>query len=273
MTIRIPDTLTTDNSGKYIVSIRLKPDGLSFSGYIPSVPESFFVSEVAFERGEALLAALQEIFYAHEFLTWSYKEVRVVVCSARFTLIPDALYDEKKKEDVLSFLFTQEETRCVTNVLKEEQARLVFGMDNEVYEFCTRSFIHPQFIHPVTPLLVWWKEHSRTSLPRKMYVSFYEKLVGIICYDQGNLLFVNSFPVEHPEDALYYILYVWKQVGLDQEKDLLCHAGMKMPQIIDTLQRYLRHIYPVKIPSGFYLSGKEIQQTPIDLIALTVCEL
>ena len=33
MTISIPDTLTTDNSEKYIVSIRLRSGGLSFSGY------------------------------------------------------------------------------------------------------------------------------------------------------------------------------------------------------------------------------------------------
>ena len=36
MTISIPDTLTTDNSEKYIVSIRLRSGGLSFSGYDPS---------------------------------------------------------------------------------------------------------------------------------------------------------------------------------------------------------------------------------------------
>ena len=32
MTISIPDTLTTDNSEKYIVSIRLRSGGLSLSG-------------------------------------------------------------------------------------------------------------------------------------------------------------------------------------------------------------------------------------------------
>ena len=31
MTISIPDTLTTDNSEKYIVSIRLRSGGLSFT--------------------------------------------------------------------------------------------------------------------------------------------------------------------------------------------------------------------------------------------------
>ena len=45
MTISIPDTLTTDNSEKYIVSIRLRSGGLSFSGYDPSAGGSFFYRE------------------------------------------------------------------------------------------------------------------------------------------------------------------------------------------------------------------------------------
>ena len=50
MTISIPDTLTTDNSEKYIVSIRLRSGGLSFSGYDPSAGGSFFYRETEFDR-------------------------------------------------------------------------------------------------------------------------------------------------------------------------------------------------------------------------------
>ena len=45
MTISIPDTLTTDNSEKYIVSIRLRSGGLSFSGYDPSAEEVSFIGK------------------------------------------------------------------------------------------------------------------------------------------------------------------------------------------------------------------------------------
>ena len=45
MTISIPDTLTTDNSEKYIVSIRLRSGGLSFSGMIPRLEEVSFIGK------------------------------------------------------------------------------------------------------------------------------------------------------------------------------------------------------------------------------------
>lgn len=45
MTISIPDTLTTDNSEKYIVSIRLRSGGLSFPGMIPRLEEVSFIGK------------------------------------------------------------------------------------------------------------------------------------------------------------------------------------------------------------------------------------
>ena len=56
MTISIPDTLTTDNSEKYIVSIRLRSGGLSFSGYDPSAGGSFFDRETDFDRAVSFIS-------------------------------------------------------------------------------------------------------------------------------------------------------------------------------------------------------------------------
>ena len=78
MTISIPDTLTTDNSEKYIVSIRLRSGGLSFSGYDPSAGGSFFYRETEFDRAVSFISSLKEFFFAHEFLTWTYKRINVI---------------------------------------------------------------------------------------------------------------------------------------------------------------------------------------------------
>lgn len=65
----------------------------------------------------------------------------------------------------------------------------------------------------------------------------------------GNLLFVNSFEYEHTDDILYYILYVWKQAGMDQQKDQLRLFG-DVPlrnDITNTLRNYLQYIDPLEI--------------------------
>lgn len=271
MTISLPDTLTIDNSGKYIMSIRLQPGGLSFSGYIPSGKGSFFYREATFDRNVSYLSSLQEFFFAHDFLTWMYRKVQVMTVSRQYTLVPREIFQEKKKELFLESAFIQPADRCLHQSLNDG-AEVVFGIDNEVYEFCSRSFIHPEFTHHIVPTLDFWAIQARNSLYSQMYVVLHDKMIDILCFERGGLSFVNSFAAEREEDILYYILYVWKQTGMDQQKDELHLFGESVlrNQIIRSLSLYIKEVRPVEIPTEAYLAGAEIARAPMDLIILSI---
>ena len=274
MTISIPDTLTSDISEKYIMSIRLRSGGLSFSGYAPSVGGSFFYREVEFDRSVSFISSLKELFFTHEFLTWSYKRVDVVCVSPEYTLVPSAFYDEKKCDQLLGYVFSSKESRCMSNELKELESELLFGMDEEIYEFCSRSLLHPYFKHYMSSLLIDWKRRSRFATCRQLYVVLEQKRMDLACYDRGKLLFQNSFRVDHLNDIAYYILYVWKQEGLDQQVDQLLLTGQSTSRldVIHLLKAYLRHIESVDIPSEMYLLGEDVAKAPMDLISQIICE-
>ena len=275
MPISIPDTLTADHSEKYIVSIRLRPDGLSFSGYIPGVGESFFYGETEFDRSAPYIASLKELFFSQEFFTWSYKKVQVIEVSPDYTLVPDPWFKEDRKDELFRFNSSSTERHSLTNVLKEEEAHLIFGLSEEVYQFCSRTLVRSDFIHHLTPQLWLWKKQSQASNERQMFVVLHARMLDIACYDRGKLLFVNSFPAEQAEDALYYILYVWRQAGLDQLQDALYIYGnsLRRTKITGMLRTYLRSVHPLQIPSEAYLMGTGVFQASFDLIALLVCEL
>ena len=129
MTISVPDTLTADNSGKYIMSIRLRSDGLSFSGYSPSENESFFYRNVEFDRTKPYIASLKEFIYEHEFLTYSYKRTNLVCVTPQYTIVPEEVFSDKQKNDLLSFTFLAPESRCLNNPLTRESVEVVFGID------------------------------------------------------------------------------------------------------------------------------------------------
>lgn len=269
MTVSVPDTLTIDNSENYIMSIRLRSGGLSFSGYNPLVGESFFYREAEFDRAVSYISSLKEFFFSHEFFAWTYKRIHVICVSSGYTLVPVDHFREKRKEQLLAFNFSQPEERCLTNHL-DTQTELLFGIDEEVYEFCSRSLLHPVFIHYMIPLLSLWKKQGQLSLGRRMYAVLGRKQMDVVCYEQDNLLFSNSFQVEQASDLLYYILYVWKQVGLDQQRDRLFLFGETSirAQLSESLRTYLQHIQPMEIPSEAYLLGSEVVKAPMDLMAL-----
>ena len=60
MAINLSDKLTADHSENYIMSIRLRSGGLSFSAYSPSVSESFFYRDVEFDRTRPYISSLKE---------------------------------------------------------------------------------------------------------------------------------------------------------------------------------------------------------------------
>lgn len=274
MTISVPDTLTTDNSEKYIVSIRLRSGGLSFSGYEPSVGGSFFYREVEFDRAVSFIISLKEFFFANDFLAWMYKRIHVICVSPIYSLVPDDYFLDNKEERLLDFSFSASGRHCLVDTLREQRAKLVFGVDEEVYEFCSRSLLHPAFSHYMTSPLTLWKRWSGAGLTRQMYVVIERKRMDVVCYAQGQLLFVNSYQVDQLNDIMYYILYVWRQVGLDQEEDRLYLLGESSSQtrVMERLRIYLRHVEPMEIPSETYLLGADVAKAPMDLISLLVCE-
>lgn len=275
MAIDISDKLTADHSEKYRMSIRLRSGGLSFSAYSPSENETFFYRDVEFDRTRPYISSLKECFFENDCLIWPYKQVHVVCVTSLYTLVPEEVFEERQKEELLAFTASSAVGHCLSNKLIGEHAELVFGMDEEVYEFCSRSLVNPHFIHHVSPLLSLWKKQSHARLPRQLYVVLSRRRMDVACYAQGNLLFVNSFEYEHTDDILYYILYVWKQTGMDQQKDQLRLFG-DVPlrsAVTGTLRNYLQYIDPQEIPSEAYLMGSEVLQAPLDLIALTLCEL
>ena len=233
MTISIPDTLTTDNSEKYIVSIRLRSGGLSFSGYDPSAGGSFFYRETEFDRAVSFISSLKEFFFAHEFLTWTYKRINVICVSPEYSLVPDNYWWDGKEGHLLDFCFSTLELHCLTDILKEQQAKLVFGVDEEVYEFCSRSLLHPFFSHYMTSPLTLWTKESSASLPRQMYVVIERKRMDVA---------------------------------------FLAGESSSRMRVLERLRTYLRYVKPVEIPSEAYLLGTDVTKAPMDLISLLICE-
>ncbi|MDR1879723.1 MAG: DUF3822 family protein [Tannerellaceae bacterium] len=275
MTISIPDTLTIDYSEQYMMSIRLRPGGLSFSAYNPSEGQSFFFREVEFTRAIPYIASLKEVFFANDFLSWTYKRTHILSVSPQYMLVPDLIDVEAQGMALLSFGFTAPEKRALSDPLKEEKAIVLYSINEEVYEFCLRSLCNPAFIHHITPQLMLWIKSYSSGQPNGMYAVLHHRMMDVACFTEGKLLLVNTFPFDQREDLLYYILYVWQQTGMNQSADRLSLAGdaMLCSHVTESLRPYIRHIGRIEIPSEAYLLGGEILHAPMDLISLSVCAL
>lgn len=273
MTISVPDTFAIRSSGKYIMSIRLCQDGLSFSAYNPEEEHTFFYRKVDFDRSLPYINSIKETFFENDILLRNYKRVSVLFVSSQYTLVPAHVLKDKKESRLLSFVFSDTENKTLNNFIEPEQAHLLFGINEEVYEFCSRSIIDPVFIHHMMPLLVMLKKQNLPGKSAHLFVIARRKTIDLICFNEGKLLLVNSFAYKQLEDLLYYIFNVWRHLEMNQLNDRLSLAGdaVLCNRISQSLKPYIRHIGRMEIPSEAYLMGGEILQAPIDLILHTVC--
>ena len=77
MAFQIPEILS-QACENYIVSIRLLPDGLSFSGYNARIKGSFFLTEAKWDAADSYVESFKEFFFGQPCLGWAYKQLYVV---------------------------------------------------------------------------------------------------------------------------------------------------------------------------------------------------
>lgn len=275
MTIGLPDTFQVNKSEKYVLSIRLRSDGLSFSMHDPEENGSFFYREADFVRHSPFKEALKDFFFENELFSYSFRKIKILYEPAPYTLVPETFYCEEKAGQFLEFNFLSAPGHVTTNPVSGLGLAVVFGIEEEIYEFCSRSLLAPAFIHHITPLLIYWSKLSADDHRKLLFADLHGKQLDVAGFERGKLLFANTFSFEHPNDILYYILYVWKQLKMDQLTDSLRISGrsdLRM-QLTEVLHNYIRWITPAEAPAEVYLWGEEAVKAPLDLLTLSICEL
>ena len=95
-----------------------------------------------------------------------------------------------------------------------------------------------------------------------MYVHLRKDAAELYCYDRNHLLLANSFECKQTADRIYYLLYIWKQLGFEQERDELHMTG-------DLNDKEL------PLPNRQKFFGQFLNKNPatnLDLQAITLCE-
>jgi hypothetical protein len=245
MIIRVPDALNRSNSNKYKVSIRLWSDGLSFSGYIPSKPDSFFTETISLNPNVSFVQSLKETFFENVCLSYAYQTLHVIAVSEKYTMVPESVFSEKDKDTLFSYCFQEDgNLKVLVQPLTAFSSFLLYNMDPDVYEFMVCSLVNPQFIHYLSPMLSDWRKKSVKCYPRQLYAVVHDGRLDLVCFGQGELLLLNSFGYETGNDIIYFILYVCKQLSMSQLEDSVFFCGDKMMcgKIMPVIRKYVAQV-------------------------------
>lgn len=265
----LPENIDLGKSEKYILTIRLKRNGFSFSIHDPNDRSCYCFRETIFSRQISLLNNVQRIIFDYNFLTEAFKQTNVIVASKDYDIIPSEYYQKKKATDLYNFTHTKNASHVLTASEAIEGNSLLFAFDEEMHSFLMRSLYNPTFKHHIGLIANYLRKYHYHCKVNRMYLNFHEDFVDIICFNKNSdFLFANTYHKEHDQDILYYSLSIWENSGFNQRNDLLFICGDQNEYLFGTLKEYIKNIEKFNIAEILNQYGERGANTPADMLTI-----
>jgi hypothetical protein len=241
MKIQIPDTIDLSLSEQYILTIEVYPEQFSFSLFHPAGDSAGFTYRIPGNTPADTFARFRDIFFDNEFFAFSFRKTVIINHTPVFTYVPSLIFDEKDKKEYMNFLFLDDAGKILCQTIQKPDITILHRLPDEIYEFFQRSFPDAPIIHHTAPLIRYFQEKEPPINGNQMIVNKKDKGMDILCFSRNEFLLGNHFNCPQPDDALYYILFVWKHLKFNQLKDSVYITGNE-PDLTEQLKIYVQNI-------------------------------
>jgi hypothetical protein len=259
-----------------ILSIRLAPDGFSFSTYNVLEEDSFHTERVDITPGADFNARVKEEVYAREAqLLREYQECHCTVVTGRVTAVPASATDAEAEAMFRLVCAPVEEPEVLLHERHEATGvHWVYAMDEALHSFLTRTFQGVRLHHPLATLHGYFAEKCKGGNQAKMVAQIYPGDQQLLVYRKGRLQLANCYAEREPNDMLYYVLNTWTQCAMDNGVDQLLWVGDKqlLKELTAQVSPIVRETMPAVFPVGFFRLGQETLETPWDVLLLSNCQ-
>ena len=257
------------NSTRRLV-VRISPTSLSFStadiGNVSYKP-------YALNNSISMAANLREALKTEPMLAEQYERV-LVMADTPTLVVPTTIFQENEEEALYRYTFSGINQHSILHsVLPGLNSVAIFSLAKDLCTVIGDAFPAARYVPAMTPVWCHLHQRSYTGQHEKLYAYFHEHRMEVVSYGQNRFKFCNSYAVNSPNDAMFFMLSVWKQLGLEAERDELHMVG-DLPYheaLMGELQKFIKRVFFI-IPSGEFNRAPitQIKDVPYDLITLYV---
>ncbi|MDR0413360.1 MAG: DUF3822 family protein [Dysgonamonadaceae bacterium] len=261
MKIQLPENIRLNRPEQSVLSVEVYPERFSLLLYNPEVAADYFYYPIPADHAADAFSQFQEVFFDNEFFALPFRNVFIINYETTFTFVPDLLFEEKDRDEYLRFLFTENTGRTLSNRLPKSDLAVVHTMPEERYVFFQRSFPGCRMLHYTAPVITHFQENNDLVNGNRMIIHNRKEGIDVFCFSRDHFLFANHFPCSQPEDAVYYALFVWRQLKFNQLKDYL-YIMDTGDELAERLSDYVRKVAPALLNRA----------VPFETTALSLCE-
>lgn len=235
------------------ITLRVSPGSLMFAVADKDVKEQLRFEPYVSKSGVSMAANLREAFRSAALLQGPNDRAQVLV-DAPVLLVPREEYQESDNETLYSHSFPYTEGSVVmANPLPNLNCMALFAVNKDLKLVVDDHFRDVRFTTLMRP--VWSYLHRRGAFGerRKLFAHFHDGKMEVFAFERNRFLFNNSFNTRNAKDAIYFILFVWKQLALDQQRDELYISG-EIPEgddLMQPLKKYVAKVSRILASSDF----------------------
>lgn len=236
----------TPNALSPRITIRVASGSLAFAMADATLSEQLRWEPFVAKSGVSMAANLREAFKNADLLQLPNPRAQVLIDTPCLP-IPIEEYQEEDCETLYLHAFPSTESSVVmTNILPELHAAALFAVNKDLKTVVEDHFSDVRFIALMRPIWTYMHRRGMSRDQRKLYVYFHDGKMEVFCFERNRFLFSNVYTTRNTQDAIYFILFVWKQLVLNQQKDELYIAG-NIPDKDTLLQKMKEYISKVTI--------------------------
>lgn len=253
------------------LTIRVGKNTLSFSVVDRETEKQVVYEPYVVKSGVSMAANLRQAFKDSDLLQRPYTKARVFI-DTPVLIVPVEEFHEEDLQTLYQHAFTGHNSDAILyRVQPNLNVVAVFPINKDLRMVVEDNFDDVRFTPILQPVWNYLHQRSFTGIHRKLYAYFHDKKVDVFSFEKNRFKFFNSFQAAHAKDALYFILYVWKQLGLSQQQDELYLVG-NLPDkewLVYNSKLYVRKTFYLNPCAEFNRAPiTEIQGIPFDLLTL-----
>jgi hypothetical protein len=265
---------------EYNLSIQICLDGFSFS--IHKHNQKCIALSKPFRwtnksNGE-ILDLFKEQFRQQSLFSQKYNSIHLLWISKKYTIIPNDFFSETIAYEGFQLCYDLNDSdELKWETISNIDSTFVFSIPKDYLKVITNQFPSTKITHQVIPFINKTLQNHTASSHPSVYVNLEQDFFHIIVPDQNQKHFINSFCYQSETDFVYFILNIFKQQKLNNERSKLVLEGFIDPNenLIPLLKKYLNFVEILEIPREFKIknciNAKEYNHY-INLLNLSKCE-
>lgn len=254
-------------SSTYHLSFILSLSGFAFCILDLKQNRLIFLEEHVFQKqpnNELLCNQVKSFISQSPILNAKFKSVSVGIYNEIVTLVPSALFDERKKKEFLQFNFSGDSFSAANDFLQEIDSHTIYDAPEIITKTFKELYNKAGIIHFSSSLIESLAIENKYKTDLNFYLHFFQKnpygavsRFEIIIFRAGKMLFFNSFQFQEKEDIAYYVLFVLEQLNLNPETTSVTILGniQKTDEAVELLNNYVKAVEFGNHPGNFEYSS------------------